>query len=69
VGVLKHQILGLLFGNRHNLDLLHSNSSAGNLVGTKKSSAFSFVTHKEIVDEEGCLVTRGELSWNITSYR
>jgi hypothetical protein len=58
-----------LWKQRHNLDLLQSNSSAGNFVGSKKSSAFSFVTHEEIVDEEGYLITRGELSWNITSYR
>jgi predicted transcriptional regulator len=52
--------------HRHNLDLQRSNSSAGSFVGCKKSSAFSIISQfKELVDEEGYLVTGGELSWNI----
>lgn len=52
--------------HRHNLDLQQSNSSAGNFVCCKKSSAFSVISRfKELKDEEGCLVTGGELTWNI----
>jgi predicted transcriptional regulator len=52
--------------HRHNLDLQRSNNSAGYFVGCKKPSAFSMVSQfKELVDEEGYLVTGGELAWNI----
>jgi hypothetical protein len=52
--------------HRHNLDLQRSNSSAGYFVGSRKSSVFPIVSQfKELVDEEGYLITRGELAWNI----
>ncbi|XP_023715300.1 protein jim lovell isoform X2 [Cryptotermes secundus] len=44
--------------HRHNLDLQRSNRSAGYFVGSKKPSAFSIISQfKELVDEEGYLVT------------